>query len=329
MSKAARKIILASLFLLTACTSNLWYQIPEVAKLDSSRQLDNIPFFPQIEDQCGPASLATMLAVQGIDASPEQLRSKIYIPGKEGTVTTEIVARSRRYGLLPYPLRPELIDVLTEINAGNPVLVMQNLAYNWLPRWHFSVAIGYDLNQQTISLRSGKEKAHEVDFDLFVRTWQRADSWALVILRPERLPATAEAKTMISAANELEQVGETKAALAVYQAILAQWPDHPVAQFGAGNAAYSLADYRTAEQYFSAYVTLRPSAVEGWNNLAHTLFQTGCVIQAKTAINCGLRIQPENIILIESQQEITQTKSSLTKDDCRPINCSQNDLSKL
>lgn len=287
----------------------------------NSSTIPNISYYPQIEDQCGPSSLATMLDFQGVDISPEALKGKVYIPGKEGAVTTEIIARARQYGLLVYPLEPNLINILTEINAGNPVLVMQNLGFDWLPAWHFSVAFGYDLERQKISLRSGTEFKKELTFRLFQRTWERADSWAIIIVQPSRLPQTAKLDAIIRSANHLEQVGEVRAAHQAYRAVLSKWPDSSIATFGAGNTAYALADYDSAKTFFSSYVRLEPSSSKGWNNLAYSLAELGCVVQANIAMECALNLEPDDQNLGQSVQDISQMTTKKSHAKCESIKC--------
>jgi tetratricopeptide (TPR) repeat protein len=296
---------------------------PGYDELAPFRTLSNIPYFPQFEDQCGPASLATVLVANGVDVKPEQLRDKLYIPGKEGVVTTEMVARVRRYGLLAYVLRPELVDVLAEINAGTPVLVMQNLGFAWLPRWHFSVAIAYNLDAQSITLRSGDKRQHEISISLFLKTWRRANSWAMVVVPAGALPATANPKRLIKAATDLEQVGEQVAALKVYQSLLQRWPNTVLADFGAGNSAYALGRYEDAHDYFSSYLQVRPDAAEGWNNLAYNLVALGCGSQALQAIRCGLKLTPDNPMLVDSFHELNDdiTAAAASADACPNIQC--------
>lgn len=322
LKKAKKGVFFISLICLTACTSIPTQETSRrYAHLAPQHTLQDIPYFPQIEDQCGPASLATLLVMRGIDVSPEQLRGKIYIPDKQGAVTTEIVARARQYGLLAYVLVPTLSDVLAEINAGNPVLVMQNLAFNWMPRWHFSVAIAYNLEKQTISLRSGNEVQHEVGFDLFEKTWRRAHSWAMVIVPADQLPATATETRMVGAANALEQVGEIVPALSAYKALLAAWPDNAMAKFGAGNSAYALGHYDEAEQFFLSYLDSQAEASAGWNNLAYAYLKRGCTVEAKKAITCAARMDPENSSILDSYREISKSKKATPKQACQLINC--------
>jgi len=322
IGRQARLSAIVGSFFLTACSS-----IPsdtageEYALLPTTHELSHLPFYPQIEDQCGPASLATMLSARDIFISPESLREKIYIPGKEGSLTTEIVARARKFGMLVYPLQPELPDILKEISVGNPVLVMQNLGYNWLPRWHFSVVIGYDLERRTVILRSGNEKSHEVTFDLFLRTWQRAARWAVVITKPEELPGTADESVYINAANELEQVGEFESALSAYETALERWPGNTLAYFGAANSAYALDDFGQAYAFYSLYLQLRPDSAEGWNNLAYSLMQMQCPAQSLAAINCALLLEPENGDFRGSLKELSNQGSNYQATACPVVDC--------
>ena len=55
-------------------------------------------------------------------------------------------ARSRIRGAF---LKGGIHSVLPEIAAGNPVLVLQNAGWSWLPVWHYAVVIGYDLPKIT------------------------------------------------------------------------------------------------------------------------------------------------------------------------------------
>ncbi len=317
--------VAVSAYLLVACASMpLDLHDNRLIGLAQTHEIKNIPFYPQVEDQCGPSSLATMLGVQGIDISPEQLRGKLYIPGKEGTVTTEMIARARRFGMLVYPLEPDFIDVLTEVHAGNPVLVMQNLGFNWLPVWHFSVVMAYDLERRKLSLRSGVEYIHEVDFSLFQKTWRRADSWAVVITSPDKLPQTATAEGAINSASQLEQVGELKAALQGYQTILDKWPENSIAYFGAGNTAYALGQYQLAVEFFSDFLNMKPSSAIAWNNLAYSLAERGCLSAAKNAISCALKSEPDNQNLLDSKREINQYISHETPASCEQVSCVAN-----
>ncbi len=245
-----------------------------------------------------------MLGYRGIAITPETLRSQVYIPAKGGALSVELVARARRMGLLVYPLQPAIADLLLELNAGNPVLVFQNLGFDWWPQWHFAVAIGYDLDKQTIVLRSGSEANYSIDLQLFVTTWQRAAGWAVVIMPPNQLPVTAAATGFLQSASELEQIGKTKEAQSAYDAALVRWSDHPVALIGSGNTAFALGNYEAASAQFIKYINVDPNSPVGWNNLAYSLQKLGCSTAAVQAVKCANTLSPNSSQYRSSLEDI-------------------------
>ena len=64
-----------------------------------------------------------------------------------------------------------LTKILSELRAGHPVLVFQTLGLSWIPRFHYAVAIGYDLSARTLLLHTGRSERRPVSLRLFERTW--------------------------------------------------------------------------------------------------------------------------------------------------------------
>ena len=65
--------------------------------------------------------------------SPEALVEQVYLPQREGSLQAEMLAAPRRHGLVSYPLAPRLADLLKEVAAGTPVIVLQNLTFSFAP----------------------------------------------------------------------------------------------------------------------------------------------------------------------------------------------------
>ncbi len=300
----------------TACSHLLHIkgnkQLQAYTLLPESHTIPNVPFFPQKNHQCGSAALATLLNTRGITITTQKLQPKVYIPKKKGAVASEIVAYARQQGLLVYPLQPSMSDLLTEVSANNPVMVLQNLGYAWFRRWHFSVVIGYDLTQQTITLRTGEYLNYTLSLKLFEKTWARANNWAVVMTWPHQLPKTAQASHFLKASHALEQVGEIKAAQAAYQAAIERWPNHNLAYFGAGNTAYALQQYQQSSEFFANYIKQAPQSAAVWNNFAYSLQKTKCYREAVLAIQCALRLSPKSPELMDSYTEITTQQHQQT-----------------
>ncbi len=274
------------------------------ADLPARVELDDVPFFPQERYQCGPAALATMLTHAGRPTRPEALVARVYLPERQGSVPVEMVAAARQAGRLVYPLAPRLADLLHEVAADHPVLVLQNLAFDWSPRWHYAVLIGFDLPAGNVVLRSGTTRRWVTPLTTFERTWARAGRRAWVIQPPGEMPATARPVTYLAAVAELEQVGQRQAAFTAWQAAVRTWPGEPRAWLTWGNALYDQGDVAGAAEAFHRAVDRGPRDPAAWNNFAYALLADGCPVQAVRAIDCALRLAPEDANLQDSRQEI-------------------------
>lgn len=279
--------------LLSACAGRSPMVMPEateLAHLPDRILLQDVPFHAQDAYQCGPASLAMVLNHRGVAATPDSLKDRVYLPERKGTLQVEMISAARERDLLVYPLDKDLQAILTELAAGNPVLVMQNLAFNWYPQWHYAVVVGYDLNAREMLVHSGLNKAQREPFHVFMRTWSRADYWARVMLPPGQLPATARPLTYLRAASDLEQTGRLHSAEAAYRSAVEQWPDQPTARFGLGNTLWAGNKRTAALEQFQQLVNDFPDFQPGWNNLATGLELSGCASAAAAARQCSQQV---------------------------------------
>jgi tetratricopeptide (TPR) repeat protein len=280
-----------ALLVLAGCTApQTEGLIADPAGLDAKGQVADVPFYPQEEFYCGPAALATVLTWSGDPVTQHEVAPEIYLPGREGTLASDLVAAARRHGRLAVPVE-DLHGLLAEIDAGHPVLVFQNLALDWAPRWHFAVAYGYDLDSREIFLRSGTVESLATSLDAFERTWARADNWAIVVLPPDTLPATAGSQDVLQAAVGLEQAKRHSAAATAYATIAERWPESSTARFGEGNARFALGDYAGAEAAYRRALEIDEASAPAWNNLAYALARQGnreaAVEAAESAVRLG------------------------------------------
>ena len=273
--------LLAGVFvlaLLSGCAS-LMPQTRELARgmpqgLPERVELTEVPFFPQLEYQCGPAALATVLANAGAKITPADLVPQVYIPDRKGSLQVEMLAAARRHGMVSYPIAPRFEDLLREIADGTPVVVLQNLGF-FTAGWHYAVAVGYDYPGGRLVLRSGTLERDVLPFAAHEVVWMRSGYWAMVAVPPDRIPATAEEKSWLSAIAAFERAGDARAARVAYKTFLGRWPENVNAHVGLANAHHTLGELREAEAVLREAARRDPQSVVVLNNLAQTLSDLG------------------------------------------------------
>ena len=272
-----RTVLCLSVLALSGCAS-LWPQTAELRDalpqgLPERVELTAVPFFPQVEYQCGPAALATALAASGVKVTPDNLVSQVYIPERQGSLQVEMIAAARRHGLVSYELAPRFENLLREIAAGTPVIVLQNLGF--VDGWHYAVAVGYDYERGELILRSGETERKVLPFTVHEMVWKRSGYWAMVAVPPERIPATAEESRWLAAIAALERTGNAGSARVAYAKFRDRWPENVNGAVGLANAHYALGELREAETVLRDAHRRAPNSVIVLNNLAQTISDQG------------------------------------------------------
>jgi len=266
--------------------------------------IPTVPFFPQTDFQCGPASLAMTLVWSGVSTNPDQLTSIVYTPSIKGSLQAAMIAATRRQARLAYEITSPQ-ELLQEVAAGHPVIVLQNLGLSWVPLWHYAVVIGYDLNNKSVVLHSGEDSQKTVSLRIFRNTWSRSGYWGLLTLPPGQLPATATEKPYLQAILGLEKAEQWPQAVLGYQAATQKWPGSFAAHMGVGNAHYAMRDLQAAEQAFNSAVARFPNEGAAYNNLAQVLYEQGKIKAALIAAEQAVRLGgPLSNLFQETLREI-------------------------
>ena len=280
-------IFMAALVLATGCAQ----LVPQTVALRSgwpdgvaqATQIPAVPFFPQEEYQCGPAALATVLGFTGTLATPETLVSQVFLPARQGSLQLEMLAAPRRYGRVPYLLAPRYADLLREVAAGNPVLVLQDVG-TLLTQWHYAVVTGFDYDAGELYLRSGTRPRQAIPFTAFERTWIKSGYWAMVVTAPDRIPATAVEESWVAAVLAMARVGDPAAAMQAHASALARWPDNLPAAIALANLHHARGALMEAAAVLRKARQQHPQSVIVMNNLAQTLSDQGRHGEALTLI---------------------------------------------
>ena len=289
---AARPLMWTALFLWVLAATGCAVQTQALrehppADLPHKAELESTPFFAQTAYQCGPAALATALAAAGFTADPAVLGEQVFLPARTGTLQVEMIAGARRQGAIATRMPVQLEALLREVQAGRPVVVLQNLGLSWAPLWHYAVMVGYDIDEGEVILRSGTTRRQVMAMRTFEHTWKRSGHWGFVVSPPGQWPSQADEKAVIEASVGFERSAMPQQAVAVFRSALARWPESLSLQMGLGNSLYAAGDKRGAADAFRSAATRHGSA-PAWINLASVLIELGdssdAVAAAKEAI---------------------------------------------
>jgi hypothetical protein len=275
-------LFLALCMVLAGCSLTPAGYLSRSPERPSKALITDVPFFAQDELQCGPASLAMALNWSGVAVEPTDLTAEVFTPGLKGSLQSSLLGAARRHGRVAYPIAG--IDALmTEISAGHPAIVLVNLGFSWYPQWHYAVVIGYDQEDKEVVLHSGLTAEDLLSFRTFNHIWKRSDFWGLLVLPPNRLPATAEENKWLAAVAGLENVQQWPAAATGYATALTRWNRSFIAWMGLGNSKYNLGDLDSSVDAFQQATLLQPENGMAFNNWAHVMAEQGKIDAALSA----------------------------------------------
>ena len=288
--RLAKWFVVSGFAFLSGCASNIGHMVADLERFDASIELHDIPFHSQVTDQCGPAALATILNDVDVEVGPEELRSRIYIPERQGSLQLELLATTRHYRRIPYSIESNVTALLEELQSERPVLILQNLGAKRFPIWHYAVVVGYLPEDKEFILRSGNKKRHLMGSRSFLRSWQRANYWGIVALRPDDLPANAVAEKYLQSVAAIESVGDSATAARAYRAATNHWPQNEMAWLGLGNSSYANGKLDAARNAYQTLLEIEPDNAFALNNLSQVYVDQGCHEHALATINTALAI---------------------------------------
>lgn len=205
----------------------------------------------------------------------ETVVERVYVPGLEGSLQVEVKAAARGFGRIAYVLPPEPASLVAELAAGRPVIVLLNLGLPKAPVWHYAVVVGIDPKRNQILLRSGRKKLSRQRAASWMRRWDWAGRWAMVLLEPGEWPSSPDRERLLSALAAFEEAGDPAAAERAWGTASEHWPDEPLVWLGLANMAYHRRDLKKAGDGYRRALALAPDHLPARLNLATTLEESG------------------------------------------------------
>jgi tetratricopeptide (TPR) repeat protein len=198
-----------------------------------------------------------------------------------------MTAAARSYGRVAYTPPGEVAAVLAEVDAGRPVLVLLNLGVPSRPTWHYALIVGFDPRRNRMLLHSGLEAASPQKARPWLRRWDWAGRWALVLLPPGEWPAAPQRDRLLDALAAFEETSTPEAAGRAWRRASEEWPDEPIAWLGVGNARFRQGDPSGAAEAFRRALALDPQDRAARLNLALALAQSGRPCEGLETLGAG------------------------------------------
>jgi ABC-type bacteriocin/lantibiotic exporter with double-glycine peptidase domain len=159
--------------LLSACATS------RLRAHEGEKVIAGVPFYPQEDYQCGPASLAGVLNYLGSGTTPDKIAREVFSKTAGGTLTIDMVLYAQEKGFSAMDYSGSIKDLREKIDAGSPIVVMVDNGFWVWQKNHFMVVVGY--NADGIVANSGGNERQFIANNRFLDIWRKTGFWSLLI----------------------------------------------------------------------------------------------------------------------------------------------------
>jgi ABC-type bacteriocin/lantibiotic exporter with double-glycine peptidase domain len=173
-------LVTVSGFIAAALLCFLWGCTPAVLPSGSSAvRIEEVPFFPQDEYQCGPASLAGVMNYWKVPVTPDEIAREIFSRTARGTLTMDMVRYAEKKGLSALQYRGSWEDLRKKVREGFPLVVLIDGGFSLYQANHYMVVTGFD--DRGVIVNSGEREQAFMELTAFLPQWERAGFWTLLV----------------------------------------------------------------------------------------------------------------------------------------------------
>lgn len=181
-----RGFCLSLLFVfLSSCAGELSNTVSPVSDV---RMIQGVPFYTDVNYQCGSSSLATVMNYWYVrtrslsQISPEKISSEIYSKGARGTLGMDIEFYARKSGFETMQYSGNIDNLKHNVIKEIPLIILVDYGVLFYQKNHFMVVTGY--RDDGIIVHSGSEEKL-VPYAELQKIWRKTNYWTLTIRPPD------------------------------------------------------------------------------------------------------------------------------------------------
>jgi tetratricopeptide (TPR) repeat protein len=257
--------------------------------------LEDVPFYRQFHNYCGPAALAMALNYHGLEVDQLQIADEIWQEG--GTLPIDLYRYTERQDLVPLLFFGNLERLRREIENGYPVVVILNL-YNIYS--HAAVVVGFDDRKGTIVLHDPtRGERLQMTYPSFLSRWSMSNYWAMVTYDPGIRPRPSRQEFRERSALRHYDIGceyllkqNSIEALNNFKLAVGMYPSYYMALGRIGEIYFDQGRYELSEEYLKKAVKINPRYGRGYLWLALVYGRMGMHKEAERTFPLAARVQP-------------------------------------
>ena len=144
-------------------------------------EIEGVPFIKQESQFCGPASLASVMTYLGVPTDQKTVASAVYSEKLQGALITDLERYAREAGFETKSGRGTLEGLKTEIDRGQPVIVLVDLGFWVVSKPHYLVVYGYD--GEGFTAHDGYTPGNRFPYARFAGIWEKMGNVYLLVYR--------------------------------------------------------------------------------------------------------------------------------------------------
>jgi tetratricopeptide (TPR) repeat protein len=244
-----------------------------------------VPFIAQKDNYCGPAALAMVANFYGHEITQDEIAADIYLPEIHGTLTADLAGYAQRFNLWTRQYSGTRADLHEKLSAGIPMVVLGKLGNSY----HYFVVLDYRGDE--VLVHSDTRANLRLREDDFLRWWNRADRWTLLVCPPGKAAWKLTAEEHNDLGVFLERAGQYIDAAGHYRAAIHLTPGNSYLQLNLGNALLKQKLYAEAATAFRR----AGDNADALNNLAYAYGELNANLDEAVALcERAIKLQPSH-----------------------------------